>query len=261
MRRNGLVVFVSALLLSAMLGTGFIIPVTADTVSGYNGPLELEMTVENTTIEIGNWVNITFTLRNIGFETIDVWFGSSQSFDVYLCLMGFKIAAWSDGKVFLYFVWDISLEPGETCTAMLSWNFYLHDPSTGEQSIPPSPGNYSLVGLCGGHFLDSWPAVVTSELPITLVEETPVEISGDGIINIFDIVIVAEAFGSVHVNDTQDPRYCQYWHDPPCGGCPHDPRADINKDGIVDIFDLVIVALVYGSRLGDPDWDPIADIH
>jgi len=35
---------------------------------------------------------------------------------------------------------------------------------------------------------------------------------------------------------------------------------DINRDGIVDIYDVVTVALAFGSYLGRPRWNPIADL-
>jgi hypothetical protein len=35
---------------------------------------------------------------------------------------------------------------------------------------------------------------------------------------------------------------------------------DINGDGIVNIQDIVIAALAFGSRPGDPNWNPIADV-
>jgi hypothetical protein len=54
------------------------------------------------------------------------------------------------------------------------------------------------------------------------------DINADGIVDIFDIVIVALEFG----------------HPPP----PIvDLRADVNKDGLVDIFDIVVVALHFGE--------------
>ena len=36
---------------------------------------------------------------------------------------------------------------------------------------------------------------------------------------------------------------------------------DINNDGTVDIFDCVVVALAFGSKPGDPNWNPVADIN
>jgi hypothetical protein len=38
------------------------------------------------------------------------------------------------------------------------------------------------------------------------------------------------------------------------------PTGDINDDGIVDIIDVVVVALAFGSRPEDENWNPIADI-
>jgi len=36
---------------------------------------------------------------------------------------------------------------------------------------------------------------------------------------------------------------------------------DINQDGTVDIFDCVIIALAFGSKPGDSNWNPVADIN
>jgi len=57
----------------------------------------------------------------------------------------------------------------------------------------------------------------------------PGDINGDNIVDIFDVVRVALAFGAV----STDPNW--------------DSNANINSDGIVDIFDLVVVALHFGE--------------
>jgi hypothetical protein len=36
---------------------------------------------------------------------------------------------------------------------------------------------------------------------------------------------------------------------------------DINKDGVVDLHDLAIIAAAYGSTPGDPNWNPDADLN
>lgn len=36
---------------------------------------------------------------------------------------------------------------------------------------------------------------------------------------------------------------------------------DLNKDGHVDIRDVVIVAIAFGTEEGDPGWDPRADVN
>ncbi len=39
-----------------------------------------------------------------------------------------------------------------------------------------------------------------------------------------------------------------------------DPRADCNDDGVVDIVDAVIVGVAYGSSC-EPNWDARADLN
>lgn len=38
-------------------------------------------------------------------------------------------------------------------------------------------------------------------------------------------------------------------------------RSDINRDGIVDIDDTIILGQAYGSRPGNDTWNPNADIN
>ena len=55
------------------------------------------------------------------------------------------------------------------------------------------------------------------------------DVTGDGIVDIFDIVTVATVFGNAY----------------PAPGW--NPNADINNDGIIDIFDIVAVAVHFGE--------------
>ena len=48
-----------------------------------------------------------------------------------------------------------------------------------------------------------------------------VDLNDDGIVDIVDLVIVALAFGAERIDDPEDPRYGEYWRDPPCPKCPH----------------------------------------
>jgi hypothetical protein len=38
------------------------------------------------------------------------------------------------------------------------------------------------------------------------------------------------------------------------------PSPDINNDGIVNLYDVVIAANAYGSHVGDPEWNQLADL-
>ncbi len=75
------------------------------------------------------------------------------------------------------------------------------------------------------HFLG--PIVVQKNFWITV----PADLNADGVVDIFDIVPIAIAFGST------------------IGDANYSPAADLNHDGKVDIFDIVIVAINFG-------WDP-----
>lgn len=52
--------------------------------------------------------------------------------------------------------------------------------------------------------------------------------------------------GQVTFVDKVNPTWCQ---------------GDLNNDGTVNIYDIMIVSLAYGSSEGDPNWNPIADIN
>jgi hypothetical protein len=56
----------------------------------------------------------------------------------------------------------------------------------------------------------------------------PGDVNSDGVVNIFDLVIVARAFGTKP------------------GEANWDPKADLKRDGLINIFDVVLVAKNYG---------------
>ena len=122
--------------------------------------LELEMTVSKTTITIGEEIDITLTLRNIGTSAVTIHY-SPPLFDVYYCTPR-GCFRWSDGKYFILVVLSLTLEPGESYTETLQWNLYQYIDSI---FYPPEPGTYYLWGIC-------LPAGVTTSFPIavTLVE-------------------------------------------------------------------------------------------
>ena len=59
----------------------------------------------------------------------------------------------------------------------------------------------------------------------------PGDMDGDGDVDIFDIVIIASAYGTS------------------IGNPAYNPNADIDGDGDVDIFDVVIAAGNYGTSI------------
>ena len=57
----------------------------------------------------------------------------------------------------------------------------------------------------------------------------PGDINADGIVDVYDLILVGSAFGS-------------------CTGSPnYNPNADINNDNTIDIYDLILVASHFGE--------------
>jgi len=114
---------------------------------------------------------------------------------------------------------NIPLPIGNSTTITFTWN-----------TSGFAKGNYTISACASpvpdetdtsdNLFIDGWVFVAM-----------PGDVNADGIVDIFDCVIVALAFGSTH----SDPI------------SPWNPNADINNDGTVDIFDMVVVALYFGE--------------
>ena len=90
---------------------------------------------------------------------------------------------------------------------------------------------------------------VTTDVPLTLgIIEFKVQGYGETLLNLYDTKIV-DSEGDLITHDVE-------------GGFFNNAlEGDINNDGIVDIFDLVIAAAAFGSYPGHPKWNPIADLN
>ena len=201
--------------------------------SDVNDGVKLTISMDRTAIVIGEVVNITLTVRNVSNHTIGIQFGSTQFFDIYLHGMG-STARWSDGKVFLFIVSEVYLDPNQTFTRALEWNFFLYDRNTSKYT-PPDPGMYDIIGICVGYFLGGEPPAWSGILRIEL--ELP-DVNHDRKVNVLDIAIGAKAYGS-HEPDVPNPG------DPPSANW--NAIADLNNDGVINIKDIQIIAVSFGK--------------
>ena len=120
----------------------------------------------------------------------------------------------------------VTLESGASTTLTFNWN------TTGF-----AKGNYNISAVA-----DSVPGE-TDLSDNTFVDDSIYvamlgDITADGKVDIFDIVIVALHFNHIPPDDHWPPGTPDYFN---CF------NADINNDGIIDIFDIVIVALHFGE--------------
>jgi len=84
----------------------------------------------------------------------------------------------------------------------------------------------------------------TNATDIKIFHVITIDLNGDGLVDIMDIAIVAQAYGAKY-NETDG----LYWHDPPCKHCPHTCDTDLDGNGTVGIRDIALVAKNYGKAV------------
>jgi hypothetical protein len=185
--------------------------------------LLLEMNVSQTTVNIGERVNITLTLKNVGETNATITF-TPPLFDVYYCTSE-GCFRWSDGMYFIQVVLEFTIRPGENHSETLEWNLYQYSHG---QFRPPKPGTYYLVGLC-------YPAWIStqSSIAVTLIG-IPGDVNADGTVELADFYIACQAFGSKH-GDLN-------WN--PC--CDIFPYPE--GDGQIEMMDFYVLCQHYGGH-------------
>jgi hypothetical protein len=131
-------------------------------------------------------------------------------FDVY-CYVSDLLSTYEVGMQ------TISLNPDETADLIYTWD--THGFAKGDYTV------WAYAEPVTGETNTADNTYTDGTITITMQGD----INGDNIVDIFDIVRVALAFGAVPT----DPNW--------------DPNANINGDGVIDIFDIVIVALHFGE--------------
>lgn len=107
------------------------------------------------------------------------------------------------------------------------------------------PGNYTVTLTVTDAV--NRKASVSALIEVLNITLKDCDFNGDGFIDMLDVRMAAKAFGAEHITNQADPRYCQYWHSPPCASCPHSSRIDLVKDGFIDMLDVRIVAKNFGK--------------
>ena len=94
------------------------------------------------------------------------------------------------------------------------WAVYNHSGETQVITLPEEAQGVAIGRVGAEHTLPN----LDGEMYLRMRPENPADINGDGVVNILDLVAVAQGLGT------------------------DNPEADVNGDGVVNVFDLVFVA-------------------
>jgi len=180
----------------------------------------LEMKVDKSVRAVGENIVFTLTLMNVGTENVTLVYGPPL-FDLMYCTAEGGCYRWSNGKYFIFIVLELKLEPGEDHTETLQWNLYQYKEG---KYILPKPGKYNLSGIC------PHAGAITPD-PITITVTYTSDLNQDGKVDILDIFIVVQAFGSKP------------------GDSNWNAVADLDKNGQINILDVFAVAWDYGKTI------------
>lgn len=230
MRRISLVIVLSLLLVGMPTVAFNIHPVKAEAL------LVLEMEVSNTIITIGEKINITLVLKNVGNTTFSVTYthGPAPEFNAYYFTPSDMVFCHPYPPI-IWIPWivDVIIEPGANITTTLKWDLYKEDVHTGLR-YPPPPGTYNLYGCCDLTHPGIFSLLMNDlHVPVTVVGEwwNSADINYNYKVDIYDLVLTADAYGSTP-SDLN-------WN----------PHCDIAEPyGIIDIFDIVTIAMSYGEE-------------
>jgi hypothetical protein len=111
--------------------------------------------------------------------------------------------------------------------------------------------NYTCPLIFSSHSLNGTGSVPIDHEPINgtyLYKPVPGDLDMSGVVDITDLAGAALAFGAERGVDGK------YWHDPPCGICPHLPIFDIKVDveNTINILDIVLIARNFGRVEPEP---------
>jgi hypothetical protein len=163
-QRNKIIAIVIAIGVAAILGVGFtVVGISTRNRIGANheaGGLEFTMALQSDVVPVGQPVNITLTVQNIGLTTISREVSEPEFDFIVNNSYNDQVYRWSFGQIFPAIAWILHFLPGETSTMTLSWPQTCQNTSTGE-SVQVLPGQYDIVGFCKWFGMQAGPVLVT----------------------------------------------------------------------------------------------------
>ena len=139
----------------------------------------------------------------------------------------YRYTEWGQNSEFGVELYDYDTDPDETV------------------NIADFPENAALIAHLSEQLHAGWRAALPEmQGPASLPQTLPWDINNDGVVDIQDMILVANSFDVVP---------------------PDTPKVDVNKDGRIDIIDLLLVAVHFGesvaARSPRPTLPPILSEH
>ena len=190
----------------------------------------------NSLMESGT-VKVNFTANNPGNYkenvTVNAYYQSSTSF--------------------LFKSVNTTLMPGTSAFLHINWNTSKVSPANYTISIVALPVPGESIRLLAGS---------TATAGNVTVRCVQADVNCNGRVDIIDVARVAAKFGTKIItpnisNDCSDTildvSFEAFYFGTKAGGPNWNPRADLNKDGKVDILDIALIAAEFGQRMGPED--------
>jgi hypothetical protein len=144
-------------LVSVLIGLGVVATLASATqIVAINTPLatenivddlELTMSLQKATFNIGEPINITFTVTNIGSQTISYTHLAPEFDFIVSNSSNSKLYQWSLYQMFPMITWVTPLDPGHNVNSTLTWPQTCNQTVYNNEGTPVSPGQYSIIGI------------------------------------------------------------------------------------------------------------------
>jgi len=246
------------------------------------------LTTDKSDYYVGEPVNVTMTIANIGNQSASFleW---ADTFDFLVYNASGNVYHWSNGRLFPFVMWSVTLDPGQNVTGTLTWSQTCNFGSGGTVS----PGTYYVVweGISGVPV--TTPTEISIFRPVSIMAmksivgrgyNLPFEVSVTNLDDqpvALDVTVSSNSTlietienanmsgGTTSLQLTWNDSSFQLGYYNLSARVPNMSAGtsvvltipgDIIGDFKVELQDLAALAQAYDSKPGDSNWNPNADI-
>jgi hypothetical protein len=200
-------------------------------------------------VYLSNATSAPLSLQEGGTVKANATANNSGSYSETLTINGY----YQNATSILFNSMTVALPPGKSAFLQMFWNTSRVVPVTYKVvlSVLPVPGESTR--LLSGN---------TAMAGTVSVAPVPADLDKNGRVDIIDVAHVAAKFGTKIITPNisgdcsvgiLDVSFEAFYFGTKVGDPNWNPRADLNKDGKVDILDIALIASEFGQRMGPED--------